>query len=117
MMFPAVPVTLFGPGSEEQGLPILDTGAAHCLFNGERANRIGLDLLSGRPLRLSLLTGSLTSYLHEIVLEIEGHRFLVEAAFSSGPIRRELLGRHSLFEQTTWAIRESRQEIYFSPRP
>ena len=97
--------------------PIVDTGAAYCLFSGDRTARLGLELLSGRPTKFSLVSGVVAAYLHEIAIEIEGHRFLVEVAFSSGPIRRELLGRHSLFEQTTWGIRESRQEIYFSQHP
>jgi hypothetical protein len=116
-VFPAVLVGLFGPAGVDDAVAQFDTGSSYCLFNGTRAPTLGLNLLDGRPIRIATLTGGFTAYLHEIVLEIDGHRFRVEAAFSSGPVRREVLGRHSLFEQTTWAIRESHQELYFSPLP
>jgi len=73
--------------------------------------------MDGHRIRLSTMGGEVPAYLHEIRIEIEEHSFRVEVAFSSGPVRRELLGRHSLFEQTIWCVRESRQEIYFSPKP
>ncbi len=66
---------------------------------------------------MSSLGGALDGYLHPIALEIEGTRFEAEVVFSAGSISRELLGRHSVFEQMTWGLRESLQEIYFSPRP
>ena len=77
----------------------------------------GLDLMEGRRIRLSTMGGEVAAYLHEVDMEIEEHSFRVSVAFSTGPVRRELLGRHTLFERTIWCIRESRQELYFSPRP
>jgi hypothetical protein len=98
-VLPAVPVGLFGPGGVDDTVALFDTGSSYCLFNGTRATTLGLNLMDGRPIRIATLTGGFTAYLHEIVLEIEGHRLRVEAAFSSGPVRREVLGRHSL---TKW---------------
>jgi predicted aspartyl protease len=115
--FPALPVTLIGPSGRDQAIAILDTGAGYCLFNGTRAGTLGLDLMEGCRIRLSTMGGEVAAYLHEIGMEIEGHSFQIEVAFSSGPVRRELLGRHTLFERTIRCIRESRQEIYFSPKP
>lgn len=98
-LFPAVPVGLFGPAGVDDVVAQFDTGSSYCLFSGTRAATLGLSLLEGRPIRIATLAGGFTAYLHEIVLEIEGQRFRVEAAFSSGPLRREVLGGHSLFEQ------------------
>jgi hypothetical protein len=95
----------------------LDSGAQYCLFDGHRAGVLGIDLMEGSKIALSTLAGIIPGYLHRIVIEIEGSRFTVDAVFSLNPIPREVLGRHTLFEQVTWGVRESQQEIYFSPKP
>jgi hypothetical protein len=61
--------------------------------------------------------GGIQGYLHRVDIEIEGCRFAIDAVFSLNPIPREILGRDTLFEQVTWGLRESQQEIYFSPKP
>ena len=98
-------------------MALFDIGSQYCLFNGSLALGIGISLLEGKPIVLSSLGGQVQGYLHRINVEIQGFRFAVDAVFSLNPIRRELLGRHSLFEQVTWGLRESQQEIYFSPKP
>jgi hypothetical protein len=108
---------LIGPSGYHVVLVTFDPGAQYCLFDGSRAADIGIDLLEGREIALSSLGGSVKGYLHSIVLEIEGSLFNADVVFSLNPIPRELLGRHTLFEQVTWGLRESRREIYFSPRP
>jgi len=73
--------------------------------------------MDGEPITLWTLSGAVPGYLHRIGIEIDGLRFSIDAVFSLNQISRELLGRHTLFEQVTWGIRESQQEIYFSPKP
>jgi hypothetical protein len=114
---PAIHVRLIGPRGNEEVLALVDSGSQYCLFNGSRALGIGLQLLEGRPIVLSSLGGHVHGYLHWVEIEIQGSRFSVEAIFSLNPIQREILGRHTLFEQVTWGLRESQQEIYFSPQP
>lgn len=116
-LLPAFFVSLIGPAGQEDALVILDTGAEYSVFNGSRAEALGLVLMEGRQQALSSLGGQLTGYIHQVELEIEGSRFLAEVVFTLNPIPRELLGRHSLFAQTAWGIRESRAEVYFSPHP
>lgn len=110
-------VRLIGPGGEDEVLALLDTGAQYCLFKGVRASGLGISLMDGRSISLLTLGGELQGYLHRIEVEIEGSRFPVDAVFSLNPIARELLGRHTLFEQVTWGLRESEREIYFLPKP
>src|SRR5947209_4806428 len=105
-LFPAVVVTLIGPEGEEDLLPIIDTGAYYCFFNGKRATAIGLDLTAGRRENLIGLAGSLTAWIHQVDLEILGTRFRCEVAFSEYDISRELLGRHTLFTQVRFGFRE-----------
>jgi hypothetical protein len=114
---PAIYVRLIGAGGEDEALAVFDTGAQYSLFKGVRAPGLGISLLEGRRISLSSLGGTLQGYLHRIEIEIEGFRFPVDAVFSLNHIPREILGRHTLFEQVTWGLRESQQEIYFSPKP
>ena len=114
---PAFHLKLFGPKGFNEVLVTFDTGSQYSLFDGGRAGDIGIDLLEGKEITLSSLGGAVKGYLHRVALEIEGSRFAADVVFSLNPIPRELLGRHTLFEQTTWGLRESRREIYFSPRP
>src|SRR6266851_3932118 len=94
---PILDVTLVGPAGEDGLLAIIDTGAKYCLFNGLRAKAVGLELGNGR-------------------LEIFGTRFQCEVAFSEQEIRRELLGRHTLFTQTRFGFREGMILGYFHPQ-
>jgi predicted aspartyl protease len=115
LFFPAVDVTLIGPNGEEDLLAIIDTGAQYCLFSGLRAHSIGLDLTTGRRERLSGLAGQLLARVHEVELEILGTRFRCEVAFSEQHIPRELLGRHTLFNQIRVGFREGISAGYFHP--
>lgn len=91
-MHPALDVTLIGPTGEEDLLPIIDTGATYCLFDGRRAASIGLELQVGSQLNLSgLAGGKMRAYLHPVELEIFGHRFKCDVAFSEHELSRELL--------------------------
>ena len=105
--FPALDVTLIRPNGEEEDLvAIVYTGAKYCLFSGLRAAPIGLDLMDGRREILSGLAGQLVAWTHPVELEIFGTRFRCEVGFSEQPIPRELLGRHSVFDQVRLAFRE-----------
>jgi hypothetical protein len=114
---PAFYLDLIGPANHYEVLVTLDTGSRYSLFSGSYATDIGLDLLSGKETTLWSLGGAIQGYLHGVVLEIAGSKFSAEVVFSLNHIPRALLGRHTVFEQMTWGLRESRREIYFSPRP
>lgn len=115
--FPAVSVGLIGPNAAEDLLAIVDTGAMFSLFNGERAKSIGLDLASGKSIRLTGLSGAMSARLHRVTLEILGTAISCEVAFSEWPIRRELLGRHDLFSRVRFGFREGTSLGYFHPQP
>jgi predicted aspartyl protease len=113
--FPVLDVTLIGPQGEDELIAIVDTGATYCLFSGVRAPAIGIELLSGRRVTLSGLAGQMTAWIHSVELEILGTRFQCEVAFSEQPIPRELLGRHSLFNQVRLGFREGFSVGFFHP--
>jgi predicted aspartyl protease len=114
---PVLDITLIGPEDEDDLLAIVDTGARYCLFDGRRATAIGLDLLDGRAENLSGLAGNLLARIHTVTLEILGVRFKCEVAFSEQEIRRELLGRHTLFNRVRFGFREGMNVGYFHPEP
>ena len=113
--FPALDVTLIGPQGEDELIAIVDTGAKYCLFSGVRAHAIGIELTSGRRATLSGLAGQMTAWIHNVELEILGTRFQCEVAFSEQPIPRELLGRHTLFNQVRLGFREGLSIGFFHP--
>lgn len=115
LFFPALDVTLIGPDGEEDLIAIIDTGATYSLFNGLRAEPIGLELMAGRKEILRGLAGPLMARIHQVRLEIRGTRFQCEVAFSEHPIPRELLGRHTLFNQMRLGFREGISTCYFHP--
>jgi hypothetical protein len=117
LVFPALPVGLIGPSGAEDLLAIIDTGAAYSLFSGKRAKSIGLDLMAGKQILLTGLSGSLTARLHRVTLEILGSRIDCEVAFSEAEIKRELLGRHELFSRVRFGFREGFSLGYFHPEP
>src|SRR5437868_2446755 len=70
VLFPALPVGVIGPQGAEDLLAIVDTGATYLLFNGNRAKSIGLDLMRGRLITLTGLSGSMPARIHRVTLEI-----------------------------------------------
>ena len=113
--FPVLDVTLIGPSGEDDLIAIIDTGAKYCFFNGVRAASIGIELGAGRLEVLSGLSGPLMARIHKVDLQILGTRFQCEVAFSEQPIARELLGRHTLFNQVCLGFREGLSVGYFHP--
>ena len=73
----------------------LDSGAERSLFDGALASMLGLDLLSGRPLRFAATAGPpLEARVHRLRLwnEMLGG-FDLDVALTTQHIRRNLLGR------------------------
>jgi len=115
LLFPALPVGLIGPSGADDLLAIIDTGAKYSLFDGRRAKSIGLDLMAGKSVQLTALSGTLPARLQAVTLEILGSRLECEVAFSESEIRRELLGRHDLFSHARFGFREGMSLGYFHP--
>ena len=116
-IFPALDVSLIGPEGADDLIAIIDTGAKYCLFSGDRASSIGIDLTAGRREILSGLAGQLSAWVHHVELEILGTRFQCEVAFSEQPIPRELLGRHTFLTQVRVGFREGFSVGFFHPAP
>lgn len=113
---PALAVGIIGPAGQQDTIAIIDSAAEYSLFNGVRARPIGLDLETGRQIRLGSLGGGLDARLFRITLEILGSRFDCEVAFSEQHISRELLGMNELFDRIRLGLCGGSSLGYFHPR-
>lgn len=96
----------------------LDSGAQRSLLNGWIATSIGIDPLQGLPLSYEPTVGiALTATLHTIRLDHSNlGTFELEVGFSSGPIRRNLLGR-DFFNLVQIGFREHQLTFYVTTAP
>ena len=96
----------------------VDTGAERCVLDGRMALAIELDLMAGLPFKLTATSGhGIEARLHNVRIlhELLGV-FQVEAAFTVGEIRRQLLGRDFL-KLIQIGFREQLAEFYVTPTP
>jgi hypothetical protein len=120
--FPGLPLRLSLPGNSELGVdvePHLDTGTELSIFDGRLLVRaLRLDLMAGREVILGSVGGSsLTVRIHRVAL---AHptlgRFTLDAAISTVPIRRNLLGR-DFFQHIQIGFREFHQTFLITTAP
>jgi hypothetical protein len=91
----------------------LDSGAEYSLFDGQLAIDIGLDIFKGKPFVFELANGiPLDARILAVVIShAELGRFNFEARFSTGPLRRNILGR-DFFDLLQIGFDEHQSEIY-----
>jgi hypothetical protein len=97
-LFPGLFVELQNPSRFSRAVEIpveLDSGAEYSLFQGPLAIALGFTLFDGRPFEFGLANRmSLDSRILPVVIKHgELGSFNLEARFSTGPLRRNILGR------------------------
>lgn len=93
----------------------IDTGAEVCLFERTIGEAIGIEIESGIPKRLATLTGTLTAYGHEVVLEMLGLQLQTMVYFAeSREVRRNLLGRQGWLQMVRLGLIDYDCELYLS---
>jgi len=120
-LFPGLAVELENPRTGATTLEIdaeLDSGAEYSLFQGTWALAIGLDLFAGTPFAFGLANGiSLDARILPVVVShaMLG-RFHLLARFSTGPLRRNVLGR-DFFDLLQVGFDEHHSEVFLgAPR-
>ncbi|NOT63694.1 MAG: hypothetical protein HOP19_26065 [Acidobacteria bacterium] len=94
----------------------LDCGADHCIFSREVGLKLGIDIESGLPKRMSSLTGTLDTFGHEITIQVAGialHSVVYFAKHAGLP--RNLLGRHGCIRQMFVGLVDYDNTLYLSP--
>ena len=91
----------------------VDTGAEVCLFQRAIGNALEVPIEKGITKRLERLTGVLTAYGHEVVLEVLGVRLQTVVYFAEGgEVRRNLLGRQGWLQLIKLGIVDYVSELY-----
>ena len=119
--FPILPVTIGAAHQLARSADViayLDSGAQRSLFDGTLAGAIGLDLLAGRRLTAASAAGfSIEAIVHPVRLSHPDlGEFNLEIAFSTVPLRRNLLGR-DFFNLVQIGFRERQQIFYVKTEP
>ena len=93
----------------------VDTGAEVCLFQRAIGEALEIPIENGVKKRLETLTGVLTAYGHEVVLELLGLQLQTVVYFAeSDDVRRNLLGRQGWLQLIRLGIVDYDNELYLS---
>jgi hypothetical protein len=120
--FPGLPVRLSLPEDERTFLDLfthLDTGASCSIFDGAPAvSTLGINVMDGREIGLSTVGGfALTARIHRVqISHPQLGRFTLDAAISTVPIARNLLGR-DFFQQIQIGFREFHHTFHVAAVP
>ena len=86
-----------------------------CLFQRAIGEALDIPIENGVKKRLETLTGVLTAYGHEVVLELLGLQLQTVVYFAeSDEVRRNLLGRQGWLQLIRLGIVDYDSEIYLS---
>lgn len=93
----------------------IDTGSQACLFERGIGEFLGIPIESGLRREFSTLTGRLTAFGHEVVLESLGLQLQSFVYFAeSDAIKRNLLGRQGWLQLLKFGLVDYDSEIYLS---
>jgi len=93
----------------------VDTGAEVCLFQRAIGEALEIPIENGVKKRLETLTGVLTAFGHEVVLELLGLQLQTVVYFAeSDDVRRNLLGRQGWLQLLRLGIVDYDNELYLS---
>ena len=118
---PILPFTV----SYRDGLPLkyfglVDSGADYTLIAGELATLIGIkDIETGRKELVTGIGGASPVYFHNIMINIGGHDFRIEAGFTTDStlsgLGYGLLGQVGLFDHCTIKFSRRKFEVEVTP--
>ena len=119
-LYPALFVELQNLSNPAKSIQIaaeLDSGAEYSLFEGKLAIAIGLDLFGGKPFAFELNNGvALDARILPVAISHDDlGRLNLDARFSTGPLRRNILGR-DFFDLLQVGFDEHHSEVYLSLR-
>jgi len=93
----------------------IDTGAEVCLFQRAIGEALEIPIEDGLKKRLETLTGVLTAFGHQVVLETLGLQLQTIVYFAaSDEVRRNLLGRQGWLQLIRLGIVDYDSELYLS---
>jgi hypothetical protein len=79
--------------------PLVDSGAIISVFNGSDCELLGYTLTDGEYFDIKgVLSGTTSSYIHQIPVKIKDIEIKLRIAFTTGSIHKQLLGRMDVFD-------------------
>ncbi len=81
---PIIPVKILKSGVVLQYSALIDSGADFCIFDAGLGEYLGLNIKSGIEVQFGGIQslGGAKAYIHEVTLEIGGHKFITGVGFS-----------------------------------
>jgi len=93
----------------------VDTGASFCVFKGELAAALDIDVERGIPLRIGTVTGSFDAYGHNLTLKTLNYSFDVTVYFAGhDSFARNVLGRRGWLDQFRLGLVEYESRLYLN---
>jgi len=113
---PIVPVALKGKNEWKQTTAYVDSGATYSIFKVEEAERLGLNLKSGKKDFVVVGDGSyIPIYLHRLTVKIGDEELKATIAFSPNlGVGFNLLGRKDIFSHFDVTFSDSKERITFT---
>ena len=112
----AVPILPRSGANKVRLVASVDTGASFCLFAGELAEKLGLDLTSGERKRFRTANSSLETFGHEIEIGTMGVVTYSMVYFFADPsIIKNVLGRAGWLDRVRLALIHHDNTIYLAP--
>lgn len=98
---------------------LIDSGADFCVFNGDIASLLAIDLKKGKPLDIiGVVGGSTLAWIHQINLELEGYPSInIKAAFTeTGIPDLSLVGQIGFFDNFQIRFHRYKDQIEIYPK-
>ncbi len=98
--FPIIPLFVIRADKLMPIYALIDSGAIVSLFNADVGRALGIEVEKGEPFRPTGISGSILSYIHEVVLKIEDMEIKAKVAFTDQlAVNVNLLGREGFFNE------------------
>ncbi|MEW6209934.1 MAG: hypothetical protein AB1631_16330 [Acidobacteriota bacterium] len=93
----------------------IDTGSSLCIFERQQGERLGLDIETGIPQRISAAAGSFLAYGHEITILALGIEVSTTAYFAADDgFTRNVLGRQGWLDHIRLGLIDYEGQLYLS---
>ena len=105
---PIIPIIVRNPATRQsiRHFALVDSGADRCMFAGDLAELIGLDMFSGTQRRVSGVVAGQTRpyFLHEVEIEVDAWQSRVTVGFMPdlAPNGHGLLGQTGFFDRFSY---------------
>lgn len=117
---PIIPIKIYRSNAFLQYAALLDSGADFCIFDAEIGQYLGLNIKSGTEIQFGGVQnlGGAKAYVHKVGIEIGGHRFDADVAFSFDIAKHGygILGQKGFFDVFQVQFDLKKETVELKPR-